>query len=78
MLLLPTLGEAPLLSGASVVVLMDIPARAGPCQELGLLVFSLGGNVPSSHVNRSHVNRYRCLPVFPKQCVQVSEWFILT
>lgn len=49
MLLLPTLGETLLLPRASVVVLMDIPARADPCQELGLLVFSLGGNAPSSH-----------------------------
>lgn len=49
LLLLPTLGETLLLPRASVVVLMDIPARAGPCQELGLLVFSLGGNAPSSH-----------------------------
>lgn len=45
--LLPALGDALLLARASVMVLMDIPVRAGPWQELGLLVSGLGGNVPS-------------------------------
>lgn len=49
--LLPALGDGLLLARDSVMVLVDIPVRAGPCQELGLLIFSLGGNVPSSMVN---------------------------
>lgn len=49
--LLSALGDVLLLARASVMVLMDILVRAGPCQELGLLVFSLEGDVPSSMVN---------------------------